>query len=160
SIFPEMQRLADAVEEIEDAAIARPSEKLIRDLHATRRQLRVLERWTLATRDAVVALVRDDDGFIDPTTRPYLRDVLDHATQLVELSHFYTSVANDVGNLVIGTLDLRMNQIMKALAAVTVVFLPLSLIAGVYGMNFENMPELKQPWGYFGALGLMVVTAA
>jgi magnesium transporter len=160
SVFPEMQRLADAVEQIEDVAIVEPSGHLIRELHATRRELRLLERRTLAMRDTVSALWHDEDAFFDAATRPYLRDVLDHATQLVDLSHFYTSVANDVGALVIGTLDLRMNQIMKALAAVTVVFLPLSLIAGIYGMNFRNMPELEWSGGYYGALALIAVTAA
>ena len=157
SIFPELHRLSDSVERIEDAAIVQPTGTLIRELHELRRDLRVLERVALATRDAAAALARDEEGFFEHTTRPYLRDVLDHASQVVELSHYYTSVANDIGALVIGTLDLRMNQIMKTLAAVTVVFMPLTLIAGVYGMNFDNMPELRQPWGYFGVLGVMFV---
>ena len=156
SLFPELQRLSDTVERIEDLAIERPTARLIRDLHQLRRDLRVLERLALGTRDAVASLVRDELGFFATSTHPYLRDVLDHASQIVELSHYYTSVANDIGAFIIGTLDLKMNQVMRILAGVTVVFLPLSLIAGIYGMNFDNMPELHWQWGYFGALGAII----
>jgi magnesium transporter len=155
STFPEVQRLADEVERLEAAAIERPTSKLLRELHRVRRDLRVLERLALGTRDALASLVRDEEGIFEARTRPFLHDVLDHASQIVELSHYYTSVANDIGNLVIGTLDLRMNQAMKVLASVTVVFMPLTLIAGVYGMNFTNMPELETRSGYFVVLAVM-----
>lgn len=157
SIFPEMQRISDTVERIEDAAMEHPTAKLIGDLHALRRELRILERIALATRDAVATAVRDEDGFFDNATRPYLRDVLDHASQIVELAHYYTSISNDIGAFIIGTLDLKMNQVMRILAGVTVVFMPLSLIAGIYGMNFDNMPELHWDWGYYWALGVILV---
>ena len=157
SIYPEMQRLADTVERIEDVAIDNPTAKLIRDLHSLRRDLRVLERIALATRDAVAELVEDEDGIFDHATQPYLRDVLDHASQIVELAHYYTSVANDIGAFIIGTLDLKMNQVMRVLAGFTVVLMPPTLIAGIYGMNFENMPELKTQWGYYGALAVILL---
>jgi len=159
SIFPEVQRISEEVERIELAAIDKPTATLIRDLHVLRRELRVFERTALNTRDAMNALVRDEEGFFDEATKPYVRDVFDHATQIVELSHYYSTVTSDIGSFIIGSLDMRMNQVMKILAAVTVVFMPLTLIAGVYGMNFKNMPELEWPAGYFAALGLMAVTA-
>jgi magnesium transporter len=160
SMFPEVQRLSDDVERLEEKAMERPTTRLFHELHSLRRELRVLERVSVGTRDAIASLARDEEGFFKPATRPFLRDVLDHASQIVELSHYYTSATNDIGNLVIGTLDLRMNQAMKVLAAVTVVFMPLTLIAGVYGMNFENMPELGTRWGYFVVLGIMVAVGA
>jgi len=75
----------------------------------------------------------------------------------VELSHYYTSVANDIGAFIIGTLDMRMNQVMRILAGVTVVLMPPTLIAGIYGMNFDNMPELHTQWGYYGALAAILL---
>jgi magnesium transporter len=111
----------------------------------------------LATRDAVAELLQDEAGFFDHATLPYLRDVNDHASQIVDLAHYYTSVANDIGAYIIGMLDMRMNQVMRILAGFTVVLMPPTLIAGIYGMNFDNMPELRTSWGYFGALGLMLV---
>ena len=158
SIFPELQRISETVERIEDAAIERPTARLIGDLHALRRELRILERVALRTRDAVAELTEAEQGLFEQTTAPYLRDVLDHATQAVDLSHFYTSVASDIGTFIVGTLDMRMNEVMKILAGVTVVFMPLTLIAGVYGMNFQNMPELRTSWGYFAVLAVMAVT--
>jgi magnesium transporter len=157
SIYPEMQRLSDTVERIEDLAVEAPTAKLMRDLHSLRRELRILERVALATRDAVAELLQDEAGFFDHATLPYLRDVNDHASQIVDLAHYYTSVANDIGAYIIGMLDMRMNQVMRILAGFTVVLMPPTLIAGIYGMNFDNMPELRTSWGYFGALGLMLV---
>lgn len=157
SLFPELQRVSETVERIEDAAIERPTPRLIVELHALRRELRILERVALRTRDAVAELARDEKHVFDTATAPYLRDVLDHATQAVDLSHFYTSVASDIGAFIVGTLDMRMNEVMKILAGVTVVFMPLTLIAGIYGMNFSNMPEVRTEWGYFAVLGVMAV---
>ena len=160
SLFPELQRISETVERIEDQAIERPMPRHIRELHALRRELRILERVALRTRDAVAELSKDEHRLFDSATRPYLRDLLDHATHAVDLSHFYTSVASDLGSLIVGTLDMRMNEVMKILAGVTVVFLPLSLIAGIYGMNFENMPELHTTWGYFAALAVIGIVGA
>jgi magnesium transporter len=159
SIFPEVQRISETVERIELAAFDKPTPKLIRDLHGLRRDLRVFERVALGTRDAMNALVRDEDGFFDKETRPYVRDVFDHASQIVELSHHYATVATDIGAFIVATLDMRTNQVMKVLAGVTVVFMPLSLIAGIYGMNFKGMPELDWSWGYAYVLVLMAVIA-
>jgi magnesium transporter len=157
SIFPEVQRISEVVERIELAAIDKPTEKLIRELHMLRRELRVFERTALGTRDAMNALVRDEEGFFDEATKPYVRDVFDHATQIVELSHYYATVTSDIGQFILGSLDMRMNQVMKILAGVTVVLMPLTLIAGIYGMNFKHMPEFDWPLGYVWALGLMFV---
>jgi len=159
SIFPEVERISETVERVEVAAFDKPTHKLIRDLHGLRRDLRVFERVALGTRDAMDQLVKDEQGFFSAATRPYVRDVYDHASQIVELSHHYATVATDIGAFIVATLDMRTNQVMKVLAGVTVIFLPLSLVAGVYGMNFENMPELHTSWGYFAALGLMAVVA-
>ncbi len=160
SFFPEVERLAGAIEELEDEAFENPSSRMLQRLHGIRHDLRILERVCIPQRDAVAALARDEEGMFDRRTRPYLRDVLDHTTQLLELVHYYNAVVSDVGNLVIGSLDLRMNQAMRILAGVTVVFMPLTFVAGIYGMNFDNMPELSTRWGYFGVLGLMLVLGA
>jgi magnesium transporter len=114
----------------------------------------------LRTRDAVSELTESEHALFEESTAPYLRDVLDHATQAVDLAHFYTSTASDIGTFIVGTLDMRMNEVMKILAGVTVIFMPLTLIAGIYGMNFSNMPETKTSWGYFAALGVILLLGA
>ena len=157
SLFPELQRISETAERIEDSAFERPTPRLIGELHSLRRELRILERTALRTRDAVAELSESDHPLFEESTAPYLRDVLDHATQAVDLAHFYTSMASDVGVFIVGTLDMRMNEVMKILAGVTVIFMPLTLIAGIYGMNFSNMPETRTSWGYFAVLGVILL---
>jgi len=156
SFFPETERLFEELEEVERTAIERPDAKLFRRLHELKVQIRRLERVVLPMRDAASSLTRDE-GVFAAETRPYLRDVHDHTQQLVEQLGFLGAISADVGDLVIGTLDVKLNQVMKVLAAVTFVFMPLSFVTSWYGMNFTGMPELHWAWAY---PALMVVLAA
>lgn len=155
TFFPELDRLVSSFEALEADAIERADAKLLRRLHELKTELRILERAILPTRDAVGSLTRDEAAFA-PATRPYLRDVHDHTQQLVEQIHLLSALATDVGDLVIGTLDVSLNQVMKVLAAVTFVFMPLNFVTSWYGMNFEHMPELKWWWAYPLLLVLLV----
>jgi magnesium transporter len=160
SFFPELERLMDELERLEATAIERADAKLLQRLHELKTQIRVLERTILPTRDAIGSLARDEQAFA-AETRPYLRDVHDHTQQLVEQIHLLSGLATDCGELVIGTLDVKLNQVMKVLAAVTFVFMPLTFITSVYGMNFKHMPELEWPWAYPAVLlGLGVAAMA
>jgi magnesium transporter len=102
---------------------------------------------------------------ISDTTRLYLRDCYDHAVQLIDLLESYRDIAGDVRDYYLSTISNRMNQVMKTLTVISTIFLPLSFIAGVYGMNFDpdaspwNMPELNWKYGYPFALGLMLLVA-
>ncbi|MCE9636759.1 MAG: magnesium/cobalt transporter CorA [Planctomycetes bacterium] len=147
SFFPEIERLMTSLEQLEGSAIERPNAKLLRNLHELKSQIRMLERTILPTRDAIGSLTRDDLVFA-ADTRPYLRDVHDHTQQLVEQIHLLSGLATDCGELVLGALDIKLNSVMKVLAAVTFVFMPLSFVTGLYGMNFKYMPELEWTFGY------------
>lgn len=155
SFFPEMERLMDALECLEESAVETPDRKLLVKLHKTKRELRVLEKTILPMRDAVGSLTRDDAAFA-PETRPYLRDVHDHTNQLVEQMHLLDQLAGDVGDLALGALDVRLNTVMKVLAAVTFVFMPINFITSFYGMNFKQMPELDTAWGYPAVIVLLI----
>ena len=122
-----------------------------------KRELRVLEKVILPLRDAVGSLTRDESAFA-PETRPYLRDVHDHTNQLLEQVHLLSQLATDCGDLALGSLDVRLNQAMRVLAAVTFVFMPLTFITSVYGMNFDHMPETKWLYGYPLILGVTFAT--
>jgi magnesium transporter len=154
SFFPELERLMSELEKLEATSIERPNAKLLRRLHALKSEIRILERTILPTRDAIGSLTRDDAVFA-PETRPYLRDVHDHTQQLLEQVHLLSGLATDCGELVLGSLDIKLNQVMKVLAAVTFVFMPLSFVTGLYGMNFKHMPELEWPWAYPAVLLLL-----
>lgn len=160
TFFPEVERLLSSLEELERDAVERPTGGMLRQLHALKSEARVLERVILPTRDATASIARDETAFA-AETRPYLRDVHDHTQQLVEQLVLLQGLAGDVGDLVVGSLDVRLNQVMKVLAAFTIVFMPLTLVTSWYGMNFRHMPELDWPWAYpavFAALGLIALT--
>ncbi|MCG3133925.1 MAG: Cobalt/magnesium transport protein CorA [Planctomycetes bacterium] len=159
SFFPEMERLMDRMEDLEQSVLESPSRKALLTLHALKRDLRVLEKVILPLRDAVGSLTRDDAVFA-ADTRPFLRDAHDHTNQLVEQAHLLDVLATDVGDLALGSIEIRLNVVMRRLAAVTFVLMPLSLVTSFYGMNFENMPELKWAWSYPALIACLLSAAA
>jgi magnesium transporter len=157
--FPHLDRLSERLDAIEAQAVEHPSAKPLRELYAIRRELGILLRAALPTRDVFASAVREGSGFFTPEVVPYVRDVFDHAAQVVELAQHHRQAAGDIQELVVANLDLKMNQVMKVLTAVTVIFIPLSFVTGLYGMNFKNMPELDWKWGYPIVLGLLALIA-
>lgn len=156
SLFLPLEQMSARLLEIEDECEERPSPDRLHEVHALRRDLRLFIREIMPLRDAVALLPRDK-RFFKKTTIPYLRDARDHAVQLLELAKQSRDTANDVRDLILSGLNLRLNQTMRLLTAVSTIFIPLSFIAGVYGMNFDHMPELHHPHGYWYALGVMAV---
>lgn len=146
--FPQIDRLADHLDGIESDSVERPSSRPLRDLYRIRRELGILLRAALPSRDVLASCDRECASYFLPETRPFMRDVQDHLAQIVELAEHHRAAAVDIQELIVANLDLRMNQVMKVLTAVTVVFIPLSFVTGVYGMNFQNMPELEWSFGY------------
>jgi len=134
-------------------------------IHDLRRELLFLRRAVWPHRDALQALARQD-RFLSPDTRLHLRDCIDHVTAIVELIETYREMCADLRDYCISLISNRMNEVMKWLSVMATLFIPLSFIAGVYGMNFDpdvspwNMPELRWTWGYPFALGLMLLVAA
>lgn len=153
--FPQIDRLADHLDGIESDSVEKPSSRPLRDLYRIRRELGILLRAALPSRDVLASCDRECTAYIQPETRPFMRDVQDHLAQIVELAEHHRAAAVDIQELIVANLDLRMNQVMKVLTAVTVVFIPLSFVTGIYGMNFERMPELAWPFGYPLLLGLL-----
>ena len=123
----------------------------------------MLRRAVWPLRDAISSLRSDVTPFITDETRIYLRDCYDHAVQLIDLLESYRDIAGDVRDYYLSTISNRMNEIMKTLTVIATIFLPLSFIAGVYGMNFNtevskwNMPELNWRFGYLYSLAFMLI---
>ncbi|HVS19088.1 MAG TPA: magnesium and cobalt transport protein CorA, partial [Planctomycetota bacterium] len=140
--FPIVDALEARLEELERSALGDATTFQMRALHAVTDELRLLRRSVLPMRDAVASLRRSESGLFQPRTLPFLRDVEDHAASLVDLCDHHRELAGDVRDLVWGSINLRMNEVMRVLAAVSAIFIPLSFITGLYGMNFEYMPEL------------------
>lgn len=164
--FPVMEQHGERLEALDDEILAKPASDAVARVHAIKRELQVFRRLLWPTRDAINSLLRDEHHFFTAETRIYLRDCYDHTLRIIELLEAQRELAADLVDLYLSSASHRMNEIMKVLTVITTIFIPLSFIAGVYGMNFDrtasawNMPELGWRWGYPFSLGLMLVVAA
>jgi magnesium transporter len=159
SYFPILDALEARLEALEHEALRDPAAVELRALYAITDELRLLRRNVQPTRDAVASLRRVQNETFQARTLPYLRDVEDHAARLVEQCDWLGDFASDIRDLVHGSINLRTNHAMRMLAALTALFIPLSFITGVYGMNFEHMPELRWRHGYYVVLGVLALVA-
>ncbi|MBD3347139.1 MAG: magnesium/cobalt transporter CorA [Chitinivibrionales bacterium] len=157
--FNVMANLAEEIEILENEVISDFSSETSAKIHAIRRKVILLRRSIWPLREVVNSLMRHESNFINETTVPFLRDLYDHTIQVIETLETFREVLAGLLDMYITIMSNRMNEVMKVLTIIATIFIPLSFIAGVYGMNFKYMPELELRWGYFGALGLMAATA-
>lgn len=166
AFFPHVEAYGDRLDELQDRILSRPDEALVHEIHIIKRDLLAIRRTVWPLRDAINALLRDEHDVIKDETRLYLRDVYDHTVQLVELTEMHREVASGLLEIYLSSVSNRMNEVMKVLTIIATIFIPLSFVASVYGMNFDpeasplNMPELGWRYGYPFALGLMGAIAA
>lgn len=158
SFFPVVETLADRLDGLEDAVMAGGGQDVLPEVHQQRRALITLGRLFWRQRDLAARLLRDDQVF-NPHTQVYLRDVYDHAVQLLDMTETTRELAASLIEIHLSISANRSNQIMQTLTIMASIFIPLTFIAGIYGMNFERMPELAWPWGYPVAMGFMLVIA-
>jgi magnesium transporter len=157
--FPVVERLGDIVETLEEEIIERPNVSTLTRLHATRRTLLMLHRVQWRQRDAVNSMLRDEALPIGDDLKPYLRDAHDHAFQTLDAIDTYREMVAGLMDLHLSSASYRMNEVMKTLTIVATIFIPLTFVVGVYGMNFDHMPELHWRWGYGATWGVMVAIA-
>jgi magnesium transporter len=161
SYFPLLERLGDRLEQLEDLVLANRGRDTPRRLLAARHDLLTLRRAIWPLREALSSLYRDESPFISDSTRVYLRDCYDHTVQLLDMVEAYREVTSGLMDIHLSTISNRMNEIMKVLTVIATIFIPLTFISSIYGMNFDpdtspwNMPELRWRWGYPFALGIM-----
>jgi magnesium transporter len=153
--FPVLERYGEGIEDLEEEVIFNPSRKTLQTIYQLRRELLELRRAIWPLRDAINSLIRDENELISREVRTYLRDCYDHAVQVMDMVETYRELSSGLMDVYLSAVSNKMNEIMKVLTVVSSIFIPLTFIAGIYGMNFENMPELKWHWGYFACLGVM-----
>ena len=150
--YPILNTLKTKLEHVEDYFIQNEAkgdgEFLIREVHAVKSDLLFLHSSVWPIYDIVINLAQNDTNFVEPELEHYLRDCQDQAKQVKDLSEFYRMIAGDLMNTYLAFNDFKANEVMKVLTMVTTIFIPLSFIVGVYGMNFDNMPELHSRYGY------------
>jgi magnesium transporter len=154
SYFPLLEQLGEQLEDLEDDTVLRPSPGIVATVYDIRRRLLAYRRAVWPLREAINVLVRDPVTRVGAETRIYLRDCYDHAVQIVDLLELYRETASGLMEVYLSSISNRMNEIMKVLTIISTLFIPLTFLAGLYGMNFNtqasplNMPELNWRWGY------------
>jgi magnesium transporter len=154
--YPVLEDVGAKIDLIEDQLVDAPTGNPVGELHAHKRALTQVRRYIWPVRDLVNFLLHEEGGLIAKSTKVYLRDCYDHTVQLMDLVESYRDVLSGLMELYLSAVGIRTNEIMRVLTVISSVFIPLTFIAGVYGMNFVydgknapwNMPELVQPYGY------------
>jgi magnesium transporter len=157
--FPVLEVYGEQLELLEDEVVANPTYQTLEKIHYMKRELLTLRRAIWPQRDAINSLIRDGSDLISDDVRIYLRDCYDHTVQVLDMVETYREVASSLMDVYLSSVGNKMNEIMKFLTVISSIFIPLTFIAGVYGMNFENMPELKTRVGYFVCLAVMAIVA-
>ncbi|MEY3895259.1 MAG: magnesium/cobalt transporter CorA [Verrucomicrobiota bacterium] len=168
--YPVLEDLGSSIEELEDDLLEKPSREMVMTLHEYKRSLTQMRRFVWPLRDVVNGLLHDPSGFVTSPTKIYLRDCYDHTVQLMDLVESYKEITSGLMELYHSSVGLRTNEVMRVLTVITSIFIPLTFIVGVYGMNFApetpggkrlplNMPELYQPHGYIWLMVLMGLIA-
>ncbi|MBI2424476.1 MAG: magnesium/cobalt transporter CorA [Candidatus Hydrogenedentes bacterium] len=161
--FPQVDVLGERLEELEEEVLRSPSVETLNEIHRTRHALLAMRRNISSTREVMNALLRDTGGKIEENTRVYLRDCYDHAIQLLDIIESQREIAAGLLDVYLSSVNNRMNEVMKVLTVIATLFIPLTFLVGVYGMNFDtqvspyNMPELENPYGYPVLLAIMAV---
>lgn len=154
--FPVLEACEDRIEEIEEAILNNPTRSTINKIYRIKRELLALRRSIWPQRNALNTLIRDEHPLMSKEVQIYLRDCYDHIVEIIDIIEVYRELASSLLDIYISAMGNKLNEIMKVLTVISTIFIPLTFIAGVYGMNFEYMPELKWHYAYFVCLGIML----
>ncbi len=157
--YPVLESIGTEIDTIEDELIDHPLTRPVGSLHEHKRTLTQIRRMVWPMRDVTNLLLHEEPGLIRPETKIYLRDCYDHSVQLMDVVESYRDVLSGLTEVHISSIGLRTNEIMRVLTVISSIFIPLTFIAGVYGMNFAHMPELAKPYGYGACLLTMLLIA-
>jgi len=157
--FLVLEKEGDRIEKIEAQLTGYPAESTLREIHQIKRDFIFIRKSSWPLREAIAALERSDSPLLKDTTRLYLRDVYDHCVQIIDIVETYRDMISGMLEMYMSSIGNRMNQIMKVLTLISTIFIPLTFLVGIYGMNFKHMPELEWKYGYLLAILLMTALA-
>jgi len=158
--FSVLEVLGERIEVLEDELLTDHAQETLPRMHRLRRELLFLKKMIWPLREVISAVQRSETGLIRQTTQFYIRDLYDHIIQVVDTLENYRELASGLLEIYLSSVSNRMNEVMKVLTIIATIFIPITFIAGVYGMNFEFMPELKWRWGYALVWGVMISVIA
>ncbi len=154
--FSVLESIGERIEILEDELLTDHAQETLPRMHRLRRDLLLLKKMAWPLREVISTILRNEIGLIQPRTQFYIRDLYDHIIQVVDTLENYRELASSLLEIYLSSVSNRMNEVMKVLTIIATIFIPITFIAGVYGMNFEFMPELKWKWGYAMVWGVMI----
>jgi magnesium transporter len=163
--FPVLETLGERIEALEEELVEDPDRRTLEKIHQLKRELLLIRRAAWPQREVISSLGRQESDLVHRETRVFLRDCYDHTIQIMDIVETYRDLASGMMDLYLSSVSHRTNEVMKVLTVIASIFIPLTFIAGIYGMNFNtkasplNMPELNWYWGY-PALWLVVIGLA
>jgi magnesium transporter len=146
--FMVLEKVGEQIEDIEDELVKNPTPEVLHTIHSLKRELIYLRKSVWPLREVISRLERWESPLIDKSIDIYLRDVYDHTIQVIDALETFRDMLSGMLDIYLSSVSNRMNEVMKVLTIIATIFIPLTLIAGIYGMNFRYMPELESPWGY------------
>ena len=158
--FTILENIGERTEELEDTMLEQPKPGSLQAVHLLKRETLSLRRSIWPLREVINSLTRADDRFFRAETRPYLRDVYDHTVHAIESLEANRDVISGMLDIYLSAVSNRVNQEVRALTVVAIIFMPATLISGIFGMNFKTMPLLDLPAGFLVAIGMMATVAA
>lgn len=157
--FTVIEKAGEDIDIVETKILVEPKPATLKTIHHLKRELILLRKALWPLRDAINWLQRSNSPLIKKNTALYLRDVYDHTLQVIESIEMYRDTLSGLMDVYLSSISYKLNEVMKVLTIISTIFIPLTYIAGVYGMNFKYLPELNWPHGYFLSLGLMATVA-
>lgn len=160
SYFLILETIGDQIEQVEDGVILNQEPDTISKIHKFKRAMLFMRRTVWPLREEVSLLGKSGSDLVSEPTALFFRNLYDHTIQVIDTVETYRDLISGMHDTYLSSVNNRMNEVMKILTILATIFIPLTFITGLYGMNFRYMPELFWKWGYFAALGLMLVIAA
>lgn len=158
-----LEKIGENIEEIEDKLVTNPAPETLQALHILKRQMIFLRKSVWPLREVISRLERWESQLVNKSTDIYLRDLYDHTIQVIDAIETFRDMLSGMLDIYLSSVSNRMNEVMKVLTIIATIFIPLTFVAGLYGMNFKFMPELEWPWGYpfvllvMFAIGILMV---
>ena len=155
--FLVLEKLGEEIESLEEDLVSHPTPETVQKIHNLKRELIFLRKSVWPLREVINVLEKAETDLIQSRTLIFLRDIYDHTIQVIDTVETFRDMVSGMLDIYLSSVSNRMNEVMKVLTIIATIFIPLTFIAGVYGMNFKAMPELEISWGYPAVLVIMVV---
>ena len=158
--FSILEKVGDRIEVLEEEVMDEPSKDILKQIHHMKREMIFLRKAVWPMRELINNLERSETELVKPSTDIYLRDLHDHAIRVIDTVETFRDLLSGMMDIYLSSVSNRMNEVMKVLTIITTIFVPITFIVGIYGMNFDNMPELHSEWGYPLTWASIIITVS